>query len=446
MAGLEELAAALMGEQTQGIIRAENPYYRLQSVPQQIGDLTIKTIASNPGKVKTKDALMFGLLSGLGSGVLGGMGDNYQQTLTDRYAGAVKDSMLGNAPSEDGLSANLFGSATRAGNLFKVSQALEDRKLENATQAEIRKAAAKSFMEAKTPRQREQAMAAAQTLGLFGQQGAESSPIALPAVPTAGGDAQAAQAGESRGVEGSILDEVSREANNLMDQGFEPAQAAITSRQIYSEKKEQLGRQYKRVEEAQKAADTARTLADQIQSQLDEVGYTGTGGGMAQFGAKIAGALGNESQRKKKAAGENVETFAKDAIAQFGSVFKGPMSDRDVQIMLKGTPSLTNEPETNNDILNRWRFASEVQQRYVDFMYDAQEKGIPVAKAEKMWSDVRKKSPYVVKNGDKWEMNKSWIGQEAESGASGSWGGGSAVPAVGGSFNGQKVISVTKIR
>ena len=135
MAGLEELAAYLLGDATQKTIAAENPYYNLKQAPDAVTSALISNVSKNPTGTSTKEALAWGLGSGLLSGLLGGQGDQYQQTLTDRYANTV----MGKAgTAEDAqLPPGLFGSANRAKELWKLQSGLEDAKVKRESNAKM---------------------------------------------------------------------------------------------------------------------------------------------------------------------------------------------------------------------------------------------------------------------------------------------------------------------
>lgn len=125
MASLEELAAALLGEQSQAAIRAENPYYRVGSAADQIAGLPLQAIAQNPGQYKTKDAAILAGVGGLISGLLGAAGDRYQTKLQGRYENAVMDAMRGQTENAQGIPVGLFNRAQQSGRLFGLQRDLQ---------------------------------------------------------------------------------------------------------------------------------------------------------------------------------------------------------------------------------------------------------------------------------------------------------------------------------
>lgn len=484
---LEQLVADVLGDQTQAQIKAENPYYTFVAPAEKVSGTLMefaKPRITSSGEVlepqySASEMLPWSIGSGLVSGIMQGLGQDYQNVLTDRYVNTVETGQPNGY-----LSPALFGSAKRQGQLFSTLRGLELQGLDDQVaksaqlygmqldkQAQLQDAQAKNALMKqvaesvlKNPSRAAKAMPVLQ--GLFGTGGA-SAPIAIKAyeqLPAGIGGMPGEYAGsttgastpvsdQGRGVEGSLLDDVSAEANKLMDEGAEPAQAFTTAREMLKGKRDELDRQYKRIEDAEKAGQDIKGLVGQMEVALQDAGNTGAFGQLRQWASGWLG-LANESQHKKYAAGQNVETFSNEAVKQFGRAFKGPMSDRDVQIMLKAAPSLGTEEETNKAILDRWNFAGELQLAYADFMRAKQAQGVPVSQAESEWTRIRNRNPYVVKTEKGYEINPGWLTGElnlgGQTGASGSWdespSPSAGVPSVGGNFNGQPVVRVTKKR
>jgi len=132
MGALDDLAAALYGQQIQKAISADNNYTQLAQVPDAISGLITNAAVQTPGKYDTKDIILGALLSGTTSGLLSGAGENYQNVLTKRYQDAVTESAKGNEPENQGLSPSLFKSAKDAGSLFRTKSAQESIDLQKA--------------------------------------------------------------------------------------------------------------------------------------------------------------------------------------------------------------------------------------------------------------------------------------------------------------------------
>jgi len=141
MATLAEMAAAILGNDTQTAIRAENPYYTLSNTTKDIAEAPLAMITKNPGVYSTSEALRWALGAGLVNGLMQGMGDEYQNTLTDRYSDVLSNSIGGVDVENPGLSGALFGSAKRQGQLFGLQKRIqaeeENRKYEREREGKL---------------------------------------------------------------------------------------------------------------------------------------------------------------------------------------------------------------------------------------------------------------------------------------------------------------------
>lgn len=407
MGSLEELAAALLGEETQKAIAAENPYFAFAEPAANIAGSALKIYQSNPSAYSGREAALYGGLAGAIQGALTGFGKDYQNKLTDRYNTALAQAIAGGTPSVEGLPDALFGRAKQGGVLFRVMNQAQRDELANAGDQQTKQEIARAFIQANP--------------SLFRLRSA-SGGTAAPAA----------------GVEGNLLAEQESAVNRLIDQGVPGGQAGELVGKVYSAKREELNRQYQRVEEAEKAGADLAAMVSQLRRATAEAGNTGAAGQMRHWLAGAAGLAGNEGQQKKYAAGQEVESFSNEVVKQMGRAFKGPMSDRDVQIMLRAAPGLGTEEATNQAILDRWEYIAELQRTYAEFMRAAQARGVPVSEAESAWSKLKKENPYVIKQGSDYVINPAWFG-----GGNPLSGGGTA-PVVGGTFQGQKIKRVTK--
>lgn len=129
MGALDDLAAALYGQQVQKAIAADNNYTQLAQVPDAISGLITNAAVQTPGKYDTKDIILGALLSGTTSGLLSGAGENYQNVLTKRYQDSAISAAQGNEPTNEGLSPSLFKAAKDTGSMFRAKQAAETRDL-----------------------------------------------------------------------------------------------------------------------------------------------------------------------------------------------------------------------------------------------------------------------------------------------------------------------------
>lgn len=131
-AGQSQRAASLLSPTTQASIAAANPYYKGQGVADTVGDIALKTVASDPTRYGLGQTAAVTGISGLLSGLFGGAGDNYQNTLTERY-GKVLD---GDLSAKADLPSGLFNQAARERGLFDLQPKLN----EIAMNSEVEKA------------------------------------------------------------------------------------------------------------------------------------------------------------------------------------------------------------------------------------------------------------------------------------------------------------------
>ena len=139
MGAIEDLAAALVGQQAQGAIKAENPYYGFGDIGDQLGGVITK--AAGSGRYSTKDILIPALLSGLTSGIFKGAGDQYQSTLTDRYQKAALGLSNGQDVTAESsqLPPSLFRNVDSGVKVFKLQQGLADAQAEKDAQRAVDK-------------------------------------------------------------------------------------------------------------------------------------------------------------------------------------------------------------------------------------------------------------------------------------------------------------------
>lgn len=449
---LQQLFANLYGDNVQNEIKAENPYFQFQAVPQAVTKLALSMMKPTGYDDETGDlvvpvsygkTLPWAVGAGLLEGVLGGLGDDYQSTLTDRYVQGA----LGGNPS--GLSGKLAGNSARANQLFRGMEALGDYENNSIMQRQMATKRQEGDNELKklvVQKIIENPWAAEQALPMINQlfSGKSATPTTttvttlpiepmreseLPAGSTASEwepliETQVPEAqvrkpdlSTGRGAEGAMIDQVTRDAQNLMRQGSPAAQAWTTARDINETRKKGLARQYEGISAARKSADEIDALTAQVELGLQGAGDTGY---LGQTKQSVAGLLGlvDDDQRLKYSSGQEVINAANEAVKTFGRAFKGPMSDNDVKIMLRAAPSLSNEPEANQSIITRWKIASNMQKAYANFMEDAQDKGMEAREAEKEWAKIKAQNPYVIKSGGSLEFNPAWINGDAYTGAS----------------------------
>lgn len=392
MATMDEILAALnAGNET---ISKQNPYTGLTSTADQIGNLIVKS--AKPGDLK--EAALASAITGLVGGTLGQIGTNYELGKRQDYQSALLDMIAGNQVDQGDLSSGLYKQAQTEANTFKLLQdvkqddeqrAIKNALLGNAAQVAVQNnpRAAKSVLEK-----------------LLEVKIDSPTPMALPA--DAGKDSE--------------VSNFQSEYNMLLESGVSPAQAAQTARANMNARLKEAGEEkknlqkeqietYKKIDEAAQQGEALSRMVDQLDYYTQEAGNTGIGGGLRQWGSSLLGELGVESQQKKAAAGEQIKSLGADIVRTARQVGSGPMSDRDVQLYLSSGPQLTNTEEANQEIINRMRYAAKLQSSYADFMREQRDAGVPLVKAQQAWRETVKANPYLVKNGDKFVQNDSWL-------------------------------------
>jgi hypothetical protein len=387
MANLEQLLAALGGGQQ--TIQKQNMYPEFSNLANQIGGIAVQSASPK----NMKEAILASAISGLVGGVTGQLGANYEAKQQGLYQNALLNALSGApAAKPEGMSDALYQNAQTAAQSFQMqddlAQRLQMRQLQNAVGAE----AGRTLMS--------NPQAASQVLSqLFGVEVNPARPIVDSPESTA-----------DRGLEGRMIDDISKETQALINQGTPPAQAAVLAREAYTARRDQLKNSYKELDEVIAQTNGLRALTENLERYTSEAGATGSGGNIRQMGAKILGEFGNTEQANKAAAGEALSSLSADIVRTARQVGSGPMSDRDVQLYLSAGPRLTNSPEGNKQILDRYRQALTLQDKYVDYMYEAQRQGVSITEAKKNWNDQRRANPYFIKQDDRMLPNPFWTG------------------------------------
>lgn len=420
MGALDEIAKLLVLGQEKPDFSRGDPYEGIGGIADSLG----QSVIQKSRDYKLGDVVASALISGMLGGGFGQASRDYQAGQRKDYNDIILGALTGEPmPSASpNMDRSLFEQAKQQRSVLDLIDQKEQRDLRNKAILDTRKEIVSEII--KHPGSATRGLRALEMLQ--GGGGSDRAPLVsgsldkgpapkvdlfTPLEPT---DTTAKPA--TRGAEGSLLDEVSREANKLIDEGAEPTQAYVTARELLKTKRDELKDQYKRIEESSKAGESLQSLVDQMRLAKQNAGYTGYAGQAMQSLSGLLG-LASEGQHSKYAAGQELESFGKDVIQLNGKALKGPMSDRDVQLMLKSGPTLGNSPETNDAILNRWEHVANLQSQYADFMREQQRKGLPVAEAEQSWTAIRKANPYIIKENGSYRVNPSWLGDDSDSGS-----------------------------
>lgn len=424
MGALDDIIFNALGGAAKPDFAAGDPY----AEPGQFVTSTLQApilqaaLKPDKGGYSTGELIGGALISGLLGGGLSGLSKDYQDTQKGLYRDYLLGGLLsGNPQASPDLEPSLLDVGNQNLSLFGVVNALDQKRAKQALATEREKSIIEAI--AKNP------YAADKVVSAIGKYTGETKPAVVQPgdVGASVSPASEPQAGPKRTVEGGLLDEMQRETQKLMETGaYTPAQASEAVTAAFKGKREQMSKQYERIQESSKAGQELSNLADSMEYALGHAGYTGAYGDTAQSLAGIRQFL-NEDQAKKYAAGKDVKSLGIDVIKSTGKVLKGPMSDADIRLMLSAGPELSNPAETNASILGRWRYAAALQNKYSDFMQEALDKAVPVADAERAWRELVKSNPYLIRNqAGELVPNTQW--QEALTGESQSGGLGDVKP------------------
>lgn len=388
MAGLEELAAYLLGDATQKTIAQENPYYGLKQVPDAVTSKLISTVGQSPGKTSTKEALAWGLGSGLVSGLLGAQGDSYQQTLTDRYSNAV---MGGTTPEDSGLPPGLFGSAKRAGALWQTQKGLEDRSLKQKTDAQMKADLFGQLAKASTDQERAQILKAGEMFGIKPDK-------AMPA--TVGQVQPIAEAAPSGPV--TIKQRIMQTAQELRaaDPKLTPNQAIETATLMNKGELGGFNKMDETIKSLYGAADTMRTVADQAEQAIAGAGETGgtfAPGGLGDKASYLWSAVSpTESEQRANAA--KIGSLGPDILRQNYVKGSGALSENELKAYLASGPSRENSKTTNLALVDKYRQVADWQEEKAQFIEHWRDTFGTSSGIDKAWAEYKKENPLFVKD------------------------------------------------
>ena len=346
MATLEELAAALLGQQTQANIAAENPYYRGRDVFDTVGNSAIKIAASDPTRYGAGETAAAAGVSGLLSGLFGSAGDSYQNTLTGRYT----DVIAGKNPTGEGLPAGLFGQADRQKTLFGLQQQMQDQQENKKFSQDL----------IKIGLQNPQAMPQVQQI-LSGGKAPVASPE--PAAPAAPAEPSLFQSNAK-----DLTQQVNERSAELLRNtpGLTPNAALEQAR---FELRGATNADSAEMKQLSKESDQIRLADELVQQAESAIARAGDTGGVPG----VPGSL--PVQRALKWAFKPDEAKAFDEMGSLGASFvaaaripgTGAMSDQEMQLFQKAGVSISNEPEVNQAIVNKMKAVNELNKQYLDF-------------------------------------------------------------------------------
>jgi hypothetical protein len=235
-----------------------------------------------------------------------------------------------------------------------------------------------------------------------------------------------------------------------MAQGIPATQAATAAKaQVEGEIKANS----KTFDEAKAAREYGQKLLDMASTAkagMTQAGVTGNYPGIAHAYENIANLFGSSEAASQLQGDATLSSIAPELIKMSRS--PGAISDYESKLYLGSGPSVNQTPQSNAILAQKMEDLGKLNLDYADFMDAFREAnaGSTIGAAKK-WSDYRQAFPIFKGNADKIELNTdrpSW--QEFFSGAGKTASlepmATTGVPSTGGMFNGEKVLSVRKIR
>jgi len=399
MGALEDLAATLLGDQTQQAIAAENPYYRLRAVPDQTSELLGQVAQKAPGRYKTRDLAIAGGLSGLVSGLLGGQGDSYQQTLTDRLANATGQAAQGMAPSAEGLSPSLFSRAQRTGSLWRVQNGLEGRKVKQQGDEKLRQDFFQALSKADTAQERNRILEAGKALGIdaanvFENDVNTESAAVSPEVERVGPRLPL-----------KSFDDIHNETFQRRLQAGEPKIQAATSAEratndVRARNRALVGDSLK---EEKDSISTAEDIIRKGEEGILKAGNTGNS--LANFYTNAVATLapilpGEQTEAKEKSAGDTLLSQTQNLGAMLNRIKgSGALSDMESKALFATAMSPGKNKTQNAAILQQYKNGLALMKEHSSFMsYVMDQYGGSPEKAQQLWEIYKTDHPIIKPN------------------------------------------------
>lgn len=367
MGALEQLAAELLGDDTQKVIAAENPYVRFMEAPRELNKYLNTVQPQTSGDLWGKAAAAS--LGGLFGAGMEAFGDRYQNTLQDRYKNALNSAIAGQEPDAAGLPAGLFGRAKRGGALWNMLKEAKDQ--ENVQDL-----------------QKQQALLLTEKPWLATMYGRKPGAAQAPTPAAAEPDPlrQSLQTGKSS------TDERYRELyQQNLEAGIPPTQAATGAKDaIRAELKANVGS----VDKAAKSrayAEELLSLADEAELGVQAAGETGPLDRLRGLKIKTQTIL-NDPEAERRLSGRQTLDSIKPKLVKMGRT-PGAVSDYEAQMILAGGPTTEKTEITNQTLINNWRELATYNQEYADFLDTYREVNGTISGAEKLWNEYRRTYP-----------------------------------------------------
>ena len=263
----------------------------------------------------------------------------------------------------------------------------------------------------------------------------------------------------------SVQDKFSRLYNNFVAQGQPPGAATDAALKMVEADRKLLASDVTALEQSR---EKLRSLDNLIATA--EVGVRGAGetggafGGIRDLASSVYAALpdvvpGAAEEAQQRASQRTLESIAPDVIAAARVAGAGAMSDREMASYLASGPSVANTPEQNTAILEKLRNLGNAARDYNDFREWYREEFGSLSGSSRVWDAYKAANPLVV-DGEWNSARQPWtefVATAMQGGAEPSRvtmadridpmaAQSGALPAIGSTFQGSRVVNVKKIR
>jgi hypothetical protein len=236
-----------------------------------------------------------------------------------------------------------------------------------------------------------------------------------------------------------------------------PTQAQISARQYIQGEREASAKSFDYAKSAREKASTLLRVADTAEQGILEAGTTGNYQGLRRAFEQVGYLFGNDESIKNLRGDKTLESIGPEIV--MANKFPGALSNDEMRVLIRSGPSTENTPEENTLLVRNIRAAAKAEMEYADFIdtYRNLSPDGSTRGADAKWFLYKQANPIIVTDGETSRINedrKDWktffneLGNEPGglTQPTQPMGATDGVPAVGGMYNGSKVVRVTKVR
>lgn len=461
MGALEELAKALILENESPDFSKGDAYKDFGGIADYLG----QNILQNRDQYGTKNAMAGALITGMLGGGLDTMSRDYQNEQKDLYRKALIGNMLGDGTQPEDLEDSLFDVAKQKSGALKVLDLAETVDTQNKQNIENKKVIISELAKADTPFAQQRVLEAGKALGLIPKDMTLGDTEAEPLVTS---PSETEDIGPKLGVPN--LQEIEDAAFQRKIKAGQPAIQASVSAKAEAEDRRKRSRDLisGKLKEEQESIGAAEDIIRKGEEGIEKAGVTGSNLASAyeSTASWISGLLGGGvfPEAEKQATGDTNLKLTQNLGAMLNRIKgSGALSDFESKALFETAMSPTKTKPENEAILRGYKNGLAIMKEHNDFLnYFSEQTGGNPDRAQTLWEIYKKENPILVqdKQGNfvindkktpwqKFDFEKAYSGfmsGESPSIAPVSTPTTNTVPQVGSTFNGEKVLSVRKVR